>query len=176
MATTFFVLFCLGVFHFVYEGIILPSIRMNLRFKLFSLRDRVRNLKVECGTALNDEIYHLLENSINTTIKFLHRVDVSAVVDAHRTIETDEELRKRAGNRKALFDKCQIAEVRDIEHEHFVIWMYAFSANMGGWFIYFLPPVLCLMFIGKVLSILKTLFLLDERDLENILPQNLEIA
>ena len=47
MITLFYILIILAVWHFVYEAILLPSIRWNLRNELFALRDRLRNVVIE---------------------------------------------------------------------------------------------------------------------------------
>jgi hypothetical protein len=55
MTIAIIVLMALAVFHFVYESIWAPSFRLSLRFRLFVMRDEVRQLKIECAETLGDE-------------------------------------------------------------------------------------------------------------------------
>jgi hypothetical protein len=68
MITAILYLIALAALHFVYESILAPSFRLSLRFKLFVLRDEVRQLKIDCASSLNDRHFDFLQDSINNLI------------------------------------------------------------------------------------------------------------
>jgi hypothetical protein len=76
MTTAIIVLLALAVFHFVHESILAPSFRLSLRFRLFVLRDEVRQLKIECAESLNDEHFVFLQDSINGLISIRYGISV----------------------------------------------------------------------------------------------------
>ena len=63
--------------HFIYESIILPSIRLSLRFKLFALRDQLRRMVMQ-GTA-SDEVFRIQQSSINNAINMLSWADQAMI-------------------------------------------------------------------------------------------------
>ena len=79
MTTTILVLLALAVFHFVYESILAPSLRLSLRFRLFALRDEARQLKIECVDSLNDAHCVFLQASINRDFKRISPAASAAV-------------------------------------------------------------------------------------------------
>jgi hypothetical protein len=100
MTTAIVILLALAVFHFAYEAILAPSLRLSLRFRLFVLRDEVRRLKIECLESLNDNHFVFLQGSINGLISMLHRVDMALLVGVEFESRKDpgflEQARERA--------------------------------------------------------------------------------
>ena len=46
METLFVITVFFAIIHFIYESIVLPSIRLNIRYKLFSIRDKIIEKKM----------------------------------------------------------------------------------------------------------------------------------
>src|SRR5262245_58185753 len=115
MATTFIILFIVALVHFIIESIVVPSMRMNLRYKFFEIRDRLRNAKHTYGVALDSDAYHLLEGLLNNGLKHLSSINLSVVVAASRSVNADEKLRQELQNRIDALNRCQIDEIKDIQ-------------------------------------------------------------
>ncbi len=81
MNIIFYILLALAIIHFIYEGIIAPSMRLHYRYRLFTLRDELRFLKATHKDELPDEVFILLQNILNNSITLLHRVNFVAVYD-----------------------------------------------------------------------------------------------
>ncbi len=70
------ILFWLAILHFIYEGIILPSIRLNLRYKLFVLRDELRSLRHEVAIVVGffQKIFSLVKDIVSLSENDLHKL------------------------------------------------------------------------------------------------------
>jgi hypothetical protein len=82
------ILMILAVAHFIYNGIILPMIRFSLRVHLFKLRDQLRNLKIRYDVEISDEVFNLVQASINNTTKLLPQADPWILAMADRKIKS----------------------------------------------------------------------------------------
>jgi hypothetical protein len=142
-------IFILAILHFVWEAILAPSFRLELRFKLFALRDEVRWLKIEHRDALDDKHFRYLHDSINIALHFLNRIDFVTIAASEREYARNPEFKKRVEARQILLDDCSIAEARSLRYRSCLIVGQAFLVNVGGWLIY-LAPILVLMAIGTI--------------------------
>src|SRR5687767_577256 len=95
MAYLLAVLVLLSIIHFVYESIIAPSLRLSLRYKLFALRDEIRELKMAYGNLFADRHFHYMQDSLNALLSVLDRFDLAALIAVGRELKQDPELRKR---------------------------------------------------------------------------------
>lgn len=170
MSTLLLVILIFSIWHFVYEGIILPSLRLKLRFKLFVLRDRMRELKTIHGNKFSDEVYYELQDSVNTTIRVLHRINIVTVFNASRAFEENEGLRLIVSKRNELIKSCPIAEVRDISDQNSLIIREVLFANFGSWMVYIVPAVLVIVFFNKCLEFTRQFTLLPGDEVERFLP------
>ena len=170
MALLFVILAALAFTHFLYEGILAPSLRFELRLKLFALRDELRDLKLKLGDDLSDEVFRDLQNSINGAVMRLNQIDLGLLKTAREAFERDEKLRRRVERRIAMLEACPIEEVRIIRSRHFQLLDYALLINSGGWIPYLIPIVFGFIFADNAKTLVKTVFSLPENDLNRIVP------
>ena len=170
---SYFLLFMMAlvVFHFVYESIIAPSWRLSIRFKLFALRDELRILKIEHGDRLDDKHFHYLQDSINSIIQALPRLEVTTIAHVKRAIESDEELKKRLIARQKILDDCAFPEMSAIRKKSIALSIESLGANSAGWWIYLIP----LMAVGGVYKSIerriRALISLSDPDIEKVAPE-----
>lgn len=161
----------LVVFHFVYESIIAPSWRLSIRFKLFALRDELRVLKIEHGDQLDNKHFHYLQDSINSIIHVLPRIEVTTVSHIKRAIESDPELKVRLAARQMILDDCVFPEMSIIRKKSIGLSLEALAANSAGWWVYFIP----LMYLGSVYKSIerriRALISLSDPDLKRVAPE-----
>jgi hypothetical protein len=168
----------LAFLHFIYESILAPSFRLNLRCKLFALRDELRWLKIEHGKELNDRHFEYLHESINLTIHFLNRIDFGGLVASEHEYKTNPEFRKRVETRQKVLDDCQIKSARDLRRKSVAIAAEAFLVNSGALIVWLIPVVVPAVLCALVTSKIRAWFALKikiwmavpERDLERITP------
>ena len=138
----FLVLCAFGAFHFVLEAIIAPSIRYELRFRIFALRDRTRELKLKHGDNISDEVFDFMQDSLNNSLNMLSKVSLHLVYSALEAFTSDEELRARVEQRLDMLKKCKVGEVWNIVDENSHIMFSALKWNSASWAIYIIPILL----------------------------------
>ena len=136
MTATILILTCLAMMHFIYESIILPSIRLSLRFKLFALRDQLRSMVMQ-GTASN-EVFRIQQSSINNAINMLSWADQAMISRFERQLRDDEAMRKRVEKRVKIVEDYDSEEFQRVVRETSAVFQNAVIANMGAWF--FMEP------------------------------------
>ena len=151
MATLIVVALVLSLLHFVYEGILLPSIRLHLRFRTFELRDRLRMLANDEDKRLDLKIYDCIHDALNGTLRFLYKIDVRIALDIRRMLREDPTLAKRLQKRLKEVEACPVQEIHEIRKEHSRILACALLANSAGFFIMALPFLVVLLLIMFVL-------------------------
>lgn len=141
-------------FHFIYDGIILPSIRLHFRNELFASRDSLRNLKINGVIAKEDDIaFSIVEGSINNSLNNLHNLNFSML---RRTPINHE----RAIQRLNVVNSAKNPEITNIFNNVSGVMLRVFVANMGGWLIYILPIAILTHYLNKVRLSVKDLLLL----------------
>jgi hypothetical protein len=148
MATILFILFLLSVYHFIYDSILLPSLRLDLRYRLFVNRDKLVKLKILHNDKISDDIFNSLYSSINGALNRLPYLSVSLYLDAKKEFESNEQLRNKVEKRIQLINSCPIEEIRKISNATSNITFFAFALNTGSWILYLLP-ILILVYVVK---------------------------
>ena len=103
-------LMLLAVLHFIHESILAPSFRLQLRYQLFELRDRLRALKISHPREFDDKHFHYLQDSLNALIGSLSRLDVVTVAGVIAAIEREPHLKERVTARARTMDDCALQE------------------------------------------------------------------
>jgi hypothetical protein len=177
MRLTYFI-FILGILSLViwiYQSIILPSIRQRLRFELFSLRDLTRGLVINGKVREDSEAFYHLHDSLNILIKALPGFDL-ALVSAIET--TNPATRERAEKFQKLINNS-IPEVQEIFEKTVKVMTLALVANSLFWFTSILIAVipiaieqgiwmLCAIAFRQIRVWVLPAFELREKDLEMI--------
>lgn len=164
------IMIVLAVAHFVYSGIILPMIRFSLRSDLFKLRDQLRNLKIRHDLEISDEVFNLVQETVNNTIKLLAQVDLTTLAIAARRIKDEQELNRMVVYRIGLIEGCSIPEVMSVYKESGNVFMKAVLANTGMWFLYVVPVAILVVMFKQIGAKLKFLISAPEKDIDEILP------
>ncbi len=157
MATIFIILLVLGLFHFIYESILLPSFRLELRYKLFELRDEIRNIKSEESSNVSDKVFYLLEDTANTVINRLPFFNISTRIDAFKEYEGNKSFQRKVENRRKALEECKDDRVNKINKELIDIATVAFIINSGGWSYILIPILLLLLVFAFVTKSIKSI-------------------
>ena len=176
MKIFFFVLIGLSLFHFIYNGIILPSIRLGLRYKLFSLRDQLRWLKMRNDKEISPEVFSYVEGSINITIRLLHSISLELFAKAEQEIKKDENFYNRIEKRSQIIQACSIREIEEIERKNTFIFAKALAANSDGLFIYLFPIALFFAFMSSLKKAIVEIISIPEWEVERIIPAGNSLA
>ena len=74
--------------HFIMEGIVAPTIRSGLRYKLFELRDKLRNQKMDFPDSVHPEMFKFLDEGINNSIKGLSDMTLYSLWQARKVLKS----------------------------------------------------------------------------------------
>jgi len=157
MTTLFIVIFVLGMFHFIYESTILPSLRLELRYKLFNLRDQLIQLKANESEIIADDVFNAMENAICTSINRLPYLSLYLINEGNKEYSENEHFKKRVDNKIELLENCGNDKVIHINNKLLKYVSYAFIVNAGGWSYIFLPILCLVLFLKYVTSSIKSI-------------------
>ena len=130
----------LACVHFVYEGIIVPSWRRGLRYRLFALRDDLRDVMADKDSDLDVEAFGFLQDSMNTSLGLLRRIDIRVLCEARRKFDDDPDLLRRIARREEKLRHYDHEEFQRIRRQSIRVFATAFVVNSMG-FILMLWPV-----------------------------------
>lgn len=164
--------------HWVYEGIVAPTLRTRARFRLFALRDRLRQERSGKSTALTEHAYREMQESLNAQIRFADRFDFAMFLRANRAFKEDPELRRRAEARAKTVEECKDPQLKSIRSESVALAVRLFAIGSGALLAYAAPIVLvgkCVHYWGvwkeKARANLRKLLMIEEPEWQRITPK-----
>lgn len=172
MITAIFIFFAFVVYHFVYESILAPSLRLSARFQLFVLRDEIRKLKIECGSSLDDKHFLFLQDWINFLISILHRLDLVSLARAEVQEKREPEILKRAEERFRTLDSCNIPRAREIRRQATRIAARTLLVNNGAWIIFIAPILICTFGYNNLKLKIRLLTTMSGADFQKIATED----
>lgn len=164
----FLVLVALAAVHFIYEAIILPSIRMANRFKLFALRDRLRALRLINGIAIDDEAFNALDSSLSWQIENQHRLTFSLARGAEKHYSQDEQFRAEVDRRVAVINACQSHDFVSIRQEAANYMANSIGWNGGVLLLFLVPPIGAIFCMHRIIATSVQIVALPEGKLEKL--------
>lgn len=109
-------LFFAAILHFVYESVLAPSLRTQLRFDLLSIRDRLHSLKLALRSEFDDHHFEHMEAIVNTFVSLLDRFDASDLIGFEAEAPSNCELREQCDQFTTATKECLLPEVRELQH------------------------------------------------------------
>jgi len=160
----------LSLWHFLYEGIIAPSIRLHLRNRLFVLRDELRQAKIDGISKADETAFWFVHDGINNFLNRLPSLTLGMVKTLDNEYESNESL-------KHLMDKHLVAIKNSSDpriHNAFTkansIIESAIITNMGGWFIYLIPIAIMVLTMKRLSNLTSELIVAPAKDVERLIP------
>src|ERR1035441_10315344 len=80
-----------ALLHFIWEGILAPSLRHNIRLDLFALRDNLRRLKIN-NPELPNDAFNTVQDGLNGAIKHLSDIDIPLLVYCDSIVKRDADI------------------------------------------------------------------------------------
>jgi hypothetical protein len=128
---------------FIYQGIILPGIRLSLRYRVFELRDRLRRLVIEGKLEESDRAFQVLHDRLNFMCVSLARLDLARVIQASSKL--DEESRTRVATYIHVMESAP-DDVKKIYKESLQVTALALTCN--SLFIFVISVTCLLVFVA----------------------------
>jgi hypothetical protein len=159
-----------GIWHYLYEGIIAPSIRLHLRNRLFALRDEIRDLKISGIDAADEKAFWFVHDGINNFINRLPFLTIERAKILTTEYAHNELLRKTLDEHRDAVLKTKNKGIHNVFLKTNSVIEKAFITNMGGWFIYIVPIALILAAMSKLSSFATELIVAPTKDVERLIP------
>ena len=165
MEYVLFSIFILAFYHFIYESILLPSFRLNIRFRLFKLRDELRNLKIE-DHDIDEFMYDHLEVSINDKIRLLHIINIQLLHTFSKDLKNNKSLAKKVSELTKRLEECQSEKMQRIRYKIMKYTTLALAVNSGGWFIYMIPIILGILLWNSIKALIKSTVFIPQKQIK----------
>ncbi|AKL17031.1 MULTISPECIES: hypothetical protein [Citrobacter] len=150
----FFTLCAFAAFHFIYERILQPSLRLSFRNELFEIRDKVRNEIISGNLSPKDmKAAVLIHDGLNNTINRLHLLTIGNKIRAEINFARNPEIKERVNKHAKVLFACENEELLQAVSESVKVMDKALVANNLPFLLYIAPVVLSFMLIGKVFSV-----------------------
>lgn len=175
---TFFIiaLFVLPLWHFIYEGILMPAIRFKLRLELFKIRDTIRRIKIDGGDDIPEAAFSYAERNVNQIVNILKFVDPFVLDEAKRHLANDPQLATRIEQARAEFTQTASEELQEQYRKAIRVGVTASCINSGGWVIYLLPLVLPCMFASHLVKTVAMMASAPPHEIEKMIPSDVGFA
>lgn len=153
--TYLFVFFTITtLLHYLYDSVVVPTLRLRLRYKLFAIRDEVRWLMIQNQGKPGIKALQELHASVNGSLLWLPAIDFHTMLSLRRALDADSELSRAYAYREELFLNCEIPDVPSLRDRMTDVVFNGFLVNSGAWFIYLVPlfmvVTMCEKFAGLV--------------------------
>ncbi|EKN6119592.1 hypothetical protein ACPX3P_000191 [Yersinia enterocolitica] len=155
IAMLFYALCGFAALHFIYERIILPSMRLKFRNELFRIRDTVRNEIISGDLGKDLVAANLIHDGLNNTINRLHLLTIGNKVRAQIKFERDPAMRDRVKRNSEVLITCKNSVLTEAIKDSVSIMDSALIWNNLLFIIYVSPVVLVMMLGGLVLKTLN---------------------
>ena len=173
MKTILLLCLCAAVWHFVYEGIVAPSIRLCLRNKLFSIRDNLRLATIEGLPNGDEKAFWFVHDGINNFINRLPYLTINGTAALAIECERDSRLKALLNEHIDAVMSSSDKRISQAFKDTNLVIEQAFIANMGGWFVYIVPIALVVSAMSKLSKFSARLIVAPTSFIERISPQAL---
>ncbi len=169
IAWLFIGLAILAGWHYLWDAIAAPSIRTNLRFKLFGLRDEVRQL---LASSSEDDrgCLDLLHSTLNSAIRLLPGLRLTSFFKYFMALRDDKDLHAKIEERIASINSASNPRVKELHAMAANAVYRALLTNSGGWLFIVAPLVLAAKPVGVVYRIISALATLTDNEMDRRFP------
>lgn len=152
------VIFTLCLVHYIYQVIILPSIRQSARDDLFLLRDKLRAQLIQVQNQCDKNTlraFKEIDDGINRSLNRLHLLTLSNLVKVSIAIKKDPERTEEHFKKfHSLLDNSQDSTPKDIYLEVGKVLRNVLAANSIMFVVYVLPFIIIINLIKNTYSTL----------------------
>ncbi|MFC9678124.1 hypothetical protein, partial [Streptomyces sp. NPDC056949] len=168
LTVLFYVLLCMAAAHFIYERILLPSLRLHYRNKLFELRDEVRNQIIANHSEDNTQAAQLVHEALNNAINRLHLMTITNRVRAKRRLATNPDIQAKINREIELYHRCDNEVINKSIMQSAEILEKVYVVNNLMLIAYTFPIYLAIATVAKVVKAANSLLTLvtDRQSLE----------
>lgn len=142
-----------ALLHFGYEGIVAPILKLKYRHKLFTLRDKLHNIKLQDNE--NSDVIELIESGVEGFLDRMDELTFSQLSRAKKIYEEDKEAHSKIMQIESTISNCKNEELKMIDKQLMRIAKKILMINSGGWLFYIIPIALVAIPITKIKNYIK---------------------
>ena len=167
MTTALIIALLLVTLHFIYDGIILPTIHLHLRNELFALRDEIRSIMIRDEAKRRDKAFVVVHDVLSNCVSRLPECNLRLAYEVHQ-LEKEAETREEIEAFNKLIESSKDIELTNIYLRTQVSIGKAFIANSGGWMFYLVPIVILAVSLNKLPQLAKGLIAMPNTRLNRL--------
>ncbi|MCD6326805.1 hypothetical protein J7M28_04525 [bacterium] len=149
MITLVLVGFGVAVLSLIFCGIIAPTIHDHLRYRLFEIRDHLREVMYERPDDISLEQAKLLHYGINNSINSPGNVNFYTCHCIKKSLDQDDSLRKRVEDNMKVIWSCESEQFKLMHAKAMETLLYALLVNVTMWFVLLIPVALIIYLLGR---------------------------
>lgn len=168
MELTIILLMIIALVHFIYDQIVLPTARQNIRSNIFELRDELRSHLIDHQHEFSKEtlhVYKIMDDRINHAVNRLHLFTFTNLV---RTANLSDDSLSKIEEFRDLLNKCDSATPKNIHDRMILELRSAFAVNSLLISMWILPIVIIALAVGWIKSRLQ----ITVKNLGDVLTSN----
>ncbi|WP_217705741.1 hypothetical protein [Peristeroidobacter soli] len=164
-----------AILHFVYESIVAPSLRLELRLALIRLEDEVRLLRIQTSAGAGEQFDRVerqlceLQDSIHSLACILFKFDLVTIYTLSKEIDRDAGLKRRVEARARILDDCVVPRGRALRSEQIRIATKALAVNSGPMLLWLVVPVSLFVGYHAVFNKIKNSLTVPAHDLKRLM-------
>lgn len=170
MKTLILIALVLAIWHYVYDGIIAPSIRQHLRNQLFALRDELREIRESDLSKDDQAAFWFVHNGINNFLNRLPGLTIDRSRKIQSAVERDKERERIFAEHLGKVLNAENPVIRSVFERTNQVLRRAMMTNSGGWFVYLVPIGICFALMGTLSRIAKHLLLAPTASIDKLIP------
>lgn len=171
MKTLIYAALILSIWHFVYEGIVAPAIRLGLRNRLFAIRDELRLAQFEVLSKSDERAFSFVHNGINNFLNRLPNMTLTAVSGVRKEIAGNASFRQSLNDHVNAVMNADNQRIRNAFMQANTVMELAFLTNMGGWFIYIVPAAMIIGGLKRLSKLTSEIFMAPAREVDRLFPK-----
>ena len=159
-ATLILFLVVISAIHYVYDRIMLPSMRQRQRDKLFILRDRLRNEMIE-NRGMKPEtlkVFKQMDDRINLAVNRLHLFTFTNFVkfQVNSREKKLEQAVKRANKFRENLQECESSIPREVHEELLIELKNVLTMNSLLFVLWLAPLVLLVQLVSLIFTVMSS--------------------
>jgi hypothetical protein len=128
-------------------------------------------LKTDEVEQIDKEALKYLHEGINFFVNHLHELTIELKANIEKELAVNKTLQTKVAERVELIKKSRNENIKRIHKDANQILEYAFLANAGGWYIYFVPIIFVLLTLKTISELVNKLIVMPVNEAGRFIPE-----
>jgi len=148
------IVFSVALWHYIYENLIAPNLRLKIIHDLFTERDNLYAIKIlEDTQEVDKKAIEIIDQNIKFMKVRMSEITINRLLQFQKLYKSDEKLRSKIDSQELKISSSKNSDIKNIDKKLNNIAINALLINSGGWLIYLLPlAIIKVMFTDLIQS------------------------